>query len=126
MRSDGQSACEIYNLACDHEMTVRAFLFSIADAMGWKRPAFFLPYAAARKLRRVIRRFERLSGRSRVALLRRYGFQLFTQNLRFDNSRIKTLGYSPGVGHSEAVSRVAQWLRENDLATSISGKEGSG
>jgi nucleoside-diphosphate-sugar epimerase len=97
-----------YLLVDSPPVQVRDFIWGIADGLGVPRPRRSVPRsvatvadAARRKLPRALRG---------EPLLRRYGMQIFTRDLRYSTERAqRELGFCSRVSFAEGMGRLVAW-----------------
>jgi 2-alkyl-3-oxoalkanoate reductase len=104
-------------LVIDHPpVEVREFIWEIADGLGMPRPARSVPRFIAVAAERARQKLPRaLRGET---LLRRYGMQVFTRDLRFSTERAqRELGFCSRIPYAEGMGRLVAWARRDWLPT---------
>jgi dihydroflavonol-4-reductase len=105
---------EVYIIGGERPVTKREFVWSIADALGVKRPAWNVPkwfaVIAAWKLELLgwMLRFEPILTRSRVMMM--------ADNFGYSTAKArKELGYAPRIGLREGIATTVRSYSETGL-----------
>lgn len=79
---------EIYNIGCDEELTFKKLFQYIIDKSGSKSKLIYLPKINLGQIFKILFYFN-------LSPLNSYHLTMLIKNFRFDNSKLKRLGWSP-------------------------------
>jgi nucleoside-diphosphate-sugar epimerase len=103
-----EAAGQLYHVTDGQEITARAALDGLADALGKPRPRVSLPYRLLLGLAGGVEGASRLLRRPGPPPLTRYGVRFVACDCRYDISKARCeLGYQPVVGFGEGAARLA-------------------
>lgn len=98
-----------YNIRNNDQVTMREFVYMIADAKRIERPGKSIPVPLARLAASAMEFFGRLTGRSEAPFITKARIKVASLNLDFDISKAeKELGYSSPVTIREGVKRTLE------------------
>ena len=86
--------------------TLGDFTNALADAAGVAAPSISIPFGVAKMLGGVSETFTRLTRSSTRPMLTRYAVEALATGVRFDLSRIQSLGYRPAISLTEGLRRT--------------------
>lgn len=103
---------EVYNIVDDDLPTCSEYLTEYKKYVR-NVPAVPLPYPAAQVLARAVTWYSRFSKGQLPAILTPYRTAATWKGNRFDNEKLKSLGWKPLVPTKEGIARTLEWLKAN-------------
>ena len=113
--ADPRATGEAFNVLDDDLITARRFLRLYKRNVRPVR-SLFLPYPAVLVLSRAMQWYNRYSRGQLPAVLTPYRVASTWKRVRFDNSKLKGLGWKPLVSTAEGLRRTFEGLRERQAA----------
>jgi 2-alkyl-3-oxoalkanoate reductase len=107
-QTDGQ----VYNVVDDDLVTSRQYLNLYKKNVRRVR-SIFIPYFATQWLSKRVERYHIKSKGQLPAVFTPYKVASNWKGMRFDNSKLKSIGWKPVVQTSEALKRTFEYLRAN-------------
>ncbi|MER3403836.1 MAG: hypothetical protein C4289_00545 [Chloroflexota bacterium] len=108
-----QAVGNIYNIGNDRPVTQEEALYTIADAVGARRPEIHVPLRLLYVLAKVSECASTLAGYMLQPLVTRQGVLLYgTDNRLCIEKARRELGYVPQVSVQEGLQRTGRWFRE--------------
>ena len=110
-----------YNITDGTGVTWRDYTNALADALGYRRPRFSLPFPIAMALGASMEMpfaLLKLAGRP---LLTRHAVYLLARDQEYPAARAREdFGFAPQVSFAEGIARSAAWVRRRGLSQSVS------
>jgi nucleoside-diphosphate-sugar epimerase len=107
-----------YNISDGTGVTWREYTCALADALGYRRPRFSLPFPIAMALgasMEVPFALLKLDGRP---LLTRHAVHLLARDQEFPAARAREdFGFAPRVAFADGIGRSAEWVRSRESRT---------
>jgi nucleoside-diphosphate-sugar epimerase len=103
---------EVYNVVDDDLPTCTEYLREYKKYVR-DVPALPVPYAAAQLLSRAVSWYSKASKGQLPAILTPYRTAASWKGNRFDNAKLKSLGWKPLVPTKEGIARTMEWLKAN-------------
>lgn len=103
---------EVYNV-CDDDLPTCAEYLTEYKKYVRNVPALPVPYPAAQLLSRAVSWYSKFSKGQLPAILTPYRTAASWKGNRFDNEKIKSLGWKPLVPTKEGIARTMEWLKAN-------------
>ena len=103
---------EVYNIVDDDLPTCTEYLREYKKYVR-DVPALPVPYGAAQLLSRGVSWYSKMSKGQLPAILTPYRTAASWKGNRFDNAKMKSLGWKPLVPTKEGIARTMEWLKAN-------------
>jgi nucleoside-diphosphate-sugar epimerase len=111
LAASAAAAGEAYNVVDPTEITWRAYVDAVADALGARRPRLNVPAPAAFAIGRACEAAYRLLGAASRPLFTRHVVLLLARTQQYDTSKLRAaMNGFPVVGAMQGLSRTAEWL----------------
>jgi nucleoside-diphosphate-sugar epimerase len=113
--ASSKAAGRAYNISDGTGVTWRDYTYALADALGYRRPRFSLPFPIAMALgasMEVPFALLKLAGRP---LLTRHAVYLLARDQEYPAARAREdFGFAPQVSFAEGMARSAEWVRSRE------------
>ncbi len=104
-----ESIGEGYIIADEPKMSFRKFVNSIAERIGGKEVSFTLPYPIAYFASLMMEAFYKLIGKKKRPLLTRHSMTLLGNDIVYDTTKLKELGFQPEYDFNTAMDKTFQY-----------------
>jgi len=108
---DPQAVGEAFNVIDDDLPSARAYLHRYRRDVARMRTVW-IPYGATQVLSRSVEWYHRHSRGQLPAVFTRYKTATLWKGTRFDNAKLKRMGWSPRVSTRDGIAASFAWLRE--------------